>query len=1210
MKKKIVLIVLTLLSFLPLFGCDGKETEYDPENCIYIAPDASESGTGEKTNPMDFSKAIYQAKPDTVFLLAGGVYKYNIRLTLFNSGTPNHYIKVVRQNPEDKVTFDFSEMLFDSTNRGVQIYGDFWHFDGIDICGAGDNGMYISGNYNIVENCNFYNNRDSGLQLGRAYSSDKTIDSWPHYNLIKNCTAFANYDDETYGENADGFAAKLTIGYGNVFDGCIAYRNSDDGWDLYAKEDSGNIGTVIIENCVAFENGYLPYKIDRQLPDGTPYKSYDTLNGDGLGFKLGGSVMEGDVELTNSMTFHNKLHGIGDNSNPGVLTIKNVTTVNNCIGLNEDGTVKSRGIPGVDNKSNNVDLARDTKSYNNYYGIVSYTNNQADYNTGMSGESTYNEDHYRGSCAYSIFQTEYNDGEVYRAFTDYCDASSYKTSLVDASFEKGEIYTGMNDQVFASLSPVNAICESREKVADLLKYDTQFRNEDRSVNMGDVMRIVDEKLLTFANGNPIGAQLNKTSYDQYEHTQMPDLTKCTTRDEVKVEAAKNFLEVLCDPVAVYQDFEISKRILGCEITWESSNPEIIKINDEEEISTSTSVFVTATVNTPKENTTVKLTATITCGEAKTTKEFELNVRARKQSFGNIVNSGESSIRVNKYEDYVVPHIYPTDASSNTGSPLSSSLYDIVYTYEFASDRNSKYYPVDGVYTAVSGVYKVTAKLTSKIEADKGKTGSIVYYVYIVDKDCDIDFINQEYEFTLHKDGYALTGEVSNILGIAHSVVSSTPLTLTPEEIMNHPDVQTFNIEEDYVVANFIADNNAAQKYYTYTVISNYNKNKVSNVYENVVETKEITTHDDFYKLATSGRLGSYSAGDPVIYSLTTDLDFAEYEWNITTSLGNFGSLFNGNNHTISNITITSDTGAKNVNMFYKIQNGTIMNVKFNNISITNNNLSSGKQVGIIGEMSGGYVHNVKANNINAYGKEGIGGIIGSITGGVNYISNCQFDNTNAPEGYKIAAKNKYAGGIIGNCQKNSDQERIELHIDNCVVLGTIGDGQDAGGNTGGIIGRVKNEVSAYKTYINNCYFKGTVIAKGQYNAGILGDLDNGAGYCEINNCFADAIFIYNDVTLDARKVDLTLEDIQTYAHKNSNPIVGRATWSTGEYVTYNNFGSWAEYYDDRINSTGYVFHSSYGPDWVPADRFYKNVLGWDLENVFEYNETTKEICLR
>lgn len=178
MKKKIQLFLLTILAILPLISCDkNTPSEPKPEHYIYVAPNASKSGTGDKNNPMDFSEAVMKAKPDTVFLLAGGVYKYDRRIALFNDGAPNHYIKVVRQNKDEKVTFDFSAMIFEGNNRGIQIYGDFWHFDGIDICGAGDNGMYISGNYNIVENCNFYNNRDSGLQIGRSSSSDKTIDS-------------------------------------------------------------------------------------------------------------------------------------------------------------------------------------------------------------------------------------------------------------------------------------------------------------------------------------------------------------------------------------------------------------------------------------------------------------------------------------------------------------------------------------------------------------------------------------------------------------------------------------------------------------------------------------------------------------------------------------------------------------------------------------------------------------------------------------------------------------------------------------------------------------------------------------------------------------------------------------------------------------------------------------------------------------------------
>ena len=72
---------------------------------------------------------------------------------------------------------------------------------------------------------------------------------WPAYNLILNCTSYGNADAGY--EDADGFAAKLTVGDGNVFDGCISYNNADDGWDLFAKVQSGSIGAVRIQLLMA-----------------------------------------------------------------------------------------------------------------------------------------------------------------------------------------------------------------------------------------------------------------------------------------------------------------------------------------------------------------------------------------------------------------------------------------------------------------------------------------------------------------------------------------------------------------------------------------------------------------------------------------------------------------------------------------------------------------------------------------------------------------------------------------------------------------------------------------------------------------------------------------------------------------------------------------------------------------------------------------------
>ena len=65
-----------------------------------------------------------------------------------------------------------------------------------------------------------------------------------------NCDSYENLDQPTNGENADGFAAKLRIGPGNVFRGCRAWNNADDGWDFFASDD-----VVAIDNCWAFLNG-------------------------------------------------------------------------------------------------------------------------------------------------------------------------------------------------------------------------------------------------------------------------------------------------------------------------------------------------------------------------------------------------------------------------------------------------------------------------------------------------------------------------------------------------------------------------------------------------------------------------------------------------------------------------------------------------------------------------------------------------------------------------------------------------------------------------------------------------------------------------------------------------------------------------------------------------------------------------------------------
>ena len=281
--------------------------------------------------------AIDNAKAGDVIIIKEGTYKFDSieslmakddkgntgapALYITNNGVADNYI-ILKAEYGKSVKFDFSSQKLASFNRGLIHYADYWYFEGINFYHAGDNGVLLSGNNNIFEKCVFEANRDTGLQIARKdANAQPTKDTWPSNNLIINCTSFNNVDpvDEGgNGENADGFAAKLTCGEGNVFDGCISYCNSDDGWDLYAKPATGSIGVVTIRNCIAYGNG--------KLSDGSGEAA-----GDMNGFKLGGSnkTVPTPHVVLNCLALNNGACGFTDNGNGGALTIMNCTSVAN-----------------------------------------------------------------------------------------------------------------------------------------------------------------------------------------------------------------------------------------------------------------------------------------------------------------------------------------------------------------------------------------------------------------------------------------------------------------------------------------------------------------------------------------------------------------------------------------------------------------------------------------------------------------------------------------------------------------------------------------------------------------------------------------------------------------------------------------------------------------------------------------------------------------
>ncbi|AWB44904.1 pectate lyase [Paenibacillus sp. CAA11] len=285
-------------------------------NVIYVSPNGKDSNAGTLNSPTTLASAITKVQPGGTIYLRGGTYSFASPITIErdNAGKSGSY-KTITATQGEKPVLDFSAEAFDSAARGLQIFGHYWQVEGLEVRGAGDNGIFIGGNYNIVKNVETHHNRDSGLQISRSSSSLSNIKDWPSYNQIINVYSHDNFDPDN-GEDADGFAAKLTIGPGNVFDGCIAAWNTDDGWDLYSKSETGPIGIVTIKNSIAYKNG--------QTSDGN-----STAESDGNGFKLGGDKIAVNHIVQNSIAFQNKKHGFTYNSNPGSIQLTNNTSWNN-----------------------------------------------------------------------------------------------------------------------------------------------------------------------------------------------------------------------------------------------------------------------------------------------------------------------------------------------------------------------------------------------------------------------------------------------------------------------------------------------------------------------------------------------------------------------------------------------------------------------------------------------------------------------------------------------------------------------------------------------------------------------------------------------------------------------------------------------------------------------------------------------------------------
>ena len=292
---------------------------------IWCSPNGDDAtADGSKEKPFfDLQKAIDIAEAGDRIWMVAGTYVYDKRINIDNrNGTAEAPIQVFAYG--GRAVLDFSGMPYhkhsDNPYQGVRLTSSYWHFYKIDITNASDNGMLIErnkptggsasdiiartqdGHDNIIEQCNFYRNGDTGLQI-------KNLGA---YNYIINCDAYENKDEDD--GDADGFAPKISVGDGNYLFGCRAWNNSDDGYDVFFKKTGGfeDNKTIIMEYCLAYENGIM---------------NGSATSGNGNGFKMGSDQGRMNVVLNRCLAVRNLNKGFDQNHNLGDIIMNNCTGI-------------------------------------------------------------------------------------------------------------------------------------------------------------------------------------------------------------------------------------------------------------------------------------------------------------------------------------------------------------------------------------------------------------------------------------------------------------------------------------------------------------------------------------------------------------------------------------------------------------------------------------------------------------------------------------------------------------------------------------------------------------------------------------------------------------------------------------------------------------------------------------------------------------------
>ena len=384
----------------------------------YVATTGNDSYPGTINQPfLSWQYSFNKLLPGDILYVRGGTYTevygasgnsyFGVKISSSHSGTSTARITVTAYQNEIPV-LDCVNLV--STNSamtaGISVETSYWDFIGLSVTNVAEgtnhpaygvaNGWSVSGDYLTFKQCNSYHNGG-----GFAGGGD--------YVYFINCDAYENNDVYDNGGYANGWSCNIAVGDHVFYEGCRAWSNSDDGYDMY-----GGGQYASFNNCWAFENG-----------------DWGGYQGNGAGFKSG-TIRPGTSGVlrsyTNCLSFNNI--GIGydesrDNENSAIHQLFNNVSYNDGVGFNY-------GYEGV-----TTDIIRNNICYQ-HKGVDRFGTNTVDHNSWQNGLIVTDAD-FAILNSSGVKGARKKDGSL--PDLNFLHLSS-KSKLIDAGVDVGLPYSG------------------------------------------------------------------------------------------------------------------------------------------------------------------------------------------------------------------------------------------------------------------------------------------------------------------------------------------------------------------------------------------------------------------------------------------------------------------------------------------------------------------------------------------------------------------------------------------------------------------------------------------------------------------------------------------------------------------------------------------------------------------------------------------------